>query len=435
MLLEQFHVASLEGFGCKGLTLGIQAAGALVRYLRDTRPTASLAHLRGLRIRRSGEDMHLDGATIRNLELVRSLVEDRQDATLLAVLDRTVTAMGSRLLKDWIVRPLLRTDPIRARLEAVGELLQALETRVAIRAALRSVQDILRLSSRVSLGAASPRDLLALKQSVAVLPELRARVASCHAALLREMAASWDNLADVHDLIEKTILPDAPVSIRDGGIIREGHDAALDELRTIGRDGKHWIARMEARERERTGIESLKIRFNQVFGYCIEITKTNLARVPSDYTRKQTLANAERFITPELKELEDKVTGADLKQKALEQELFERIRVQLARETARIQTMGTAIAALDVRSTRPMRAERAGTKLPIWAISTISATCLRYVLLPAMLGPVRTSSRLASRSSRVSLGTKPCGRSSRSTTGWRPSEIRISPPSSMSGCT
>jgi len=435
MLLEQFHVASLEGFGCKGLTLGIQAAGALVRYLRDTRPTASLAHLRGLRIRRSGEDMHLDGATIRNLELVRSLVEDRQDATLLAVLDRTVTAMGSRLLKDWIVRPLLRTDPIRARLEAVGELLQALETRVAIRAALRSVQDILRLSSRVSLGAASPRDLLALKQSVAVLPELRARVASCHAALLREMAASWDNLADVHDLIEKTILPDAPVSIRDGGIIREGHDAALDELRTIGRDGKHWIARMEARERERTGIESLKIRFNQVFGYYIEITKTNLARVPSDYTRKQTLANAERFITPELKELEDKVTGADLKQKALEQELFERIRVQLARETARIQTMGTAIAALDVRSTRPMRAERAGTKLPIWAISTISATCLRYVLLPAMLGPVRTSSRLASRSSRVSLGTKPCGRSSRSTTGWRPSEIRISPPSSMSGCT
>jgi DNA mismatch repair protein MutS len=162
------------------------------------------------------------------------------------------------------------------------------------------------------------------------------------------MAETWDNLADVHELIEKTILPDAPVSIRDGGIIREGHDAALDELRTIGRDGKHWIARMEARERERTGIESLKIRFNQVFGYYIEITRANLAKVPADYSRKQTLANAERFITPELKELEDKVTGAGLKQKALEQELFERIRAQLARETARIQAMGTAIAALDV---------------------------------------------------------------------------------------
>jgi DNA mismatch repair protein MutS len=256
--------------------------------------------------------------------------------------------MGSRLLRDWILRPLLRIDPIRARLDAVGELLQALETRVAIRTALRSVQDILRLSSRISLGAASPRDVLALKQSVAVLPELRARVASCRAPWLREMAANWDNLADVHELIEKTILSDAPVSIRDGGIIRGGCDAALDELRTIGRDGKHWIAQLEARERERTGIESLKIRFNQVFGYYIEITKTNLTKVPADYSRKQTLANAERFITPELKELEDKVTGADLKQKALEQELFERIRAQLAQETARIQAMGAAIAALDV---------------------------------------------------------------------------------------
>ncbi len=346
-LQEQFRVASLDGFGCKGLALGVQAAGALVRYLRETRPTASLTHLRGLRVRRAGEEMHLDGATIRNLELVRSLVEGRQDATLLAVLDRTVTAMGSRLLREWIVRPLLRIDPIRARLDAVGELLATLETRVAIRSALRSVQDILRLGSRVSLGAASPRDLLALKQSVAVLPELRARTASCRASLLRQMVAQWDNLADVHELIEKTILADAPVSIRDGGIIREGYDATLDELRTIGRDGKHWIAQLEARERERTGIDSLKIRFNQVFGYYIEITKANLARVPADYGRKQTLANAERFITPELKELEDKVTGADLKQKALEQDLFERIRVQLARETPRIQTMGAALATLD----------------------------------------------------------------------------------------
>ncbi len=348
MLLEQFRVASLEGFGCKGLMLGVRAAGALVRYLRETRPTASLAHLRGLRVRQSDEDMHLDGATIRNLELVRSLVDAGRDTTLLAVLDRTVTVMGSRLLREWIVRPLLRIDPIRARQDAVGELLQALETRVAVRTALRAVQDILRLSSRVSLGAASPRDLLALKQSVAVLPELQTRVASCRAPLLREMTAGWDNLADVHELIEKTILPDAPVSIKDGGIIREGHDATLDDLRTTGREGKHWIAQMEARERERTGIESLKIRFNQVFGYYIEVTKTNLARVPADYSRKQTLANAERFITPELKELEDKVTGADLKQKALEQELFEGIRLQLARETARVQAMGTAIALLDV---------------------------------------------------------------------------------------
>jgi len=348
LLLEQFRVASLEGFGCKGLTLGVQSAGALVRYLRETRPTASLTHLRGLRVRRAGDHMYLDGSTIRNLELVRPLGEDRGETTLLAVLDRTVTAMGGRLLREWILRPLLCVDPILARLAAVEELVQTLETRMAIRTTLRAVQDIQRLSSRVSLGAASPRDLLALKHSVAVLPELRTRVASCQASLLRDMAAHWDNLADVHELIEKTILPDAPVSTRDGGIIREGHDAALDELRAIARDGKQWIARMEARERERTGIESLKIRFNQVFGYYIEVTKPHLAKVPADYSRKQTLVNAERFITPELKALEDKVTGADLKQKALEQELFERIRALVARETPRLQAMGTALATLDV---------------------------------------------------------------------------------------
>ncbi|MBM4119965.1 MAG: DNA mismatch repair protein MutS [Nitrospira sp.] len=347
-LIEQFRTASLDGFGCQGLSAGIQAAGALVRYLKETRPTASLAHLRGLRVRRAGDEMHLDGATIRNLELARPLVAGREDATLLAVLDRTVTTMGSRLLRDWIVRPLVRVEPIRARLDAVEELLRSLESRTAIRTALRTVQDMLRLSSRISLGAASPRDLLALKQSVAALPELRARVAAGKAPMLREMGEAWDNLADVHALIEKTILPEAPVSVRDGGIICEGYDPALDALRTIGRDGKHWLAQLEARERERTGIDSLKVRFNQVFGYYIEITKTNLAKVPADYSRKQTLANAERFITPALKELEDKVTGADLKQKALEQELFEHIRVQLARETARIQTMGAALALLDV---------------------------------------------------------------------------------------
>lgn len=347
-LVEQFRTASLDGFGCQGLSAGIQAAGALVRYLKETRPANSLAHLRGLRVRRAGDEMHLEGATIRNLELVRPLVEGREDATLLAVLDRTVTVMGSRLLREWIVRPLVRVEPIRARLNAVDELLRSLEARVAIRTALRAVQDMLRLSSRISLGAASPRDLLALKQSVSALPELRARVATGKASMLREMAAGWDNLADVHELIEKTILPDAPVSVRDGGIICEGYDAALDELRTIGRDGKHWIAQLEARERERTGIDSLKVRFNQVFGYYIEITKANLAKAPADYTRKQTMANAERFITPELKELEDKVTGADLKQKALEQELFERIRLQLAKETARVQAMGATVALLDV---------------------------------------------------------------------------------------
>lgn len=348
LLLEQFGVASLDGFGLKGFTVGVQAAGALLHYVRETRPTANLAHLQGLRVRRSDDTMCLDSATIRNLELVRSLSGDRNDATLLAVLDRTVTAMGGRLLRDWILRPLLRIEAIEGRLDAVEELVRSLETRMAIRTGLRAIQDIPRLTTRISLRTASPRDLLALKQSVAVLPDLRARLATCQASLLRDLVTRWDNLADVHELIEKTILPNAPASTRDGGIIRDGYDATLDELRAIGRDGKQWIAHLEARERQRTGIDSLKIRFNQVFGYYIEVTKPHLAKVPADYSRKQTLVHAERFVTPALKALEEKVIGAEARQKALEQELFERILAQIAQATGRLQAMGALLATLDV---------------------------------------------------------------------------------------
>ncbi|MBI4402298.1 MAG: DNA mismatch repair protein MutS [Nitrospirae bacterium] len=350
-LREQFGVGSLDGFGCQGLSLGIQAAGAVMRYLRETQPTASLGHVRRLQVRHSGHEMHLDSVTIRNLELIRPLAGDaggRKDGTLLSVLDRTVTAMGSRLMREWIVRPLVQPAPIRARLEAVGELAENLQARAAFRAALRTVQDIPRLSSRISLGAATPRELLALKQSVAVLPGIRSRLSSLRSPLLQDLARSWDDLADVHELIERTILPDAPISIRDGGIIRDGSRADLDELRKTCREGKGWIAKLETQERERTGIESLKVRFNQVFGYYIEVTKANLARVPDHYIRKQTLVNAERFITPELKELEDRVTGAEQKLNTLEQELFEQVRGQLAQETPRLQAMGTAIALLDV---------------------------------------------------------------------------------------
>ncbi len=350
-LWEQFGVGSLDGFGCHGLSLGIQAAGAVVRYLRETQPTACLGHLRRLQVRHSDREMHLDSATIRNLELIRPLADDRTDqknATLLSVLDRTVSVMGSRLMREWILRPLVKPDPIRARLEAVEELVQHLQTRAGIRTALRTIQDIARLSSRVSLGAANPRELLALKQSVTALPKIRALLNPCRSSLLRDLARSWDDLADVHALIERTILPDAPLSIRDGGIIRDGFNAHLDELRKTCRDGKGWIARLEAQERERTGIESLKVRFNQVFGYYIEVTKANLARVPTHYIRKQTLVNAERFMTAELKELEDRVTGAEQKLNTLEQELFEQVRAQLAQETPRLQSMGAAIAVLDV---------------------------------------------------------------------------------------
>ena len=350
-LREQFGVGSLEAFGCQGLTLGLQAAGAAVRYLRETQPSACLTHVRRLRVRRPGHEMHLDSATIRNLELVRPLGAEpgqRIQATLLSVLDRTVSVMGSRLLREWILRPLVEPGPIQARLGAVAELLHNLPSRTGIRTALRTVQDIVRLSSRISLGAAQPRELLALKQSVAALPAIRGLLTPLRASLLQELTNTWDDLGDVHELIERSILPDAPASIRDGGIIKDGCDAALDELRKTAKEGKGWIAKLEAQEREHTGIESLKVRFNQVFGYYIEVTKANLSRIPPHYHRKQTLANAERFTTAELKELEDRVMGAETQLTSLEQELFERIRVRLAEETQRLQAMGQAIAILDV---------------------------------------------------------------------------------------
>ena len=350
-LQTQFAVQSLDGFGCRGLSSGIGAAGAVLRYVRETQPTASLAHLRRIHTRWSGDAMHLDSATIRNLELVRPLGEHRsgQDQpTVLSVLDRTVTAMGSRLLRDWLVRPLLDCAAIHARLEAVGELKDRIQQRVSLRTALRDVQDIARLGTRVTLGVAGPRELLALKQSLGSLPELRSHLQPFGASLLAAIRESWDDCRDMHDAIEQAVKPDAPMALRDGGVIREGYSAEIDELRKASTEGKGWIASLEAKERERTGIDSLKIRYNHVFGYYIEITKTHLTRIPPDYIRKQTLVNAERFMTPELKELEERVTGAELKLLALEQELFEELRVRLASEVSRLYTMAQAVALLDV---------------------------------------------------------------------------------------
>jgi len=348
LLHEQFGVASLDGFGCRGMGPGIQAAGAVMRYVRQTQPAADLRHIARISVRHGHETMHLDGATIRNLEILKSFSDDRQEATLLGVLDKTVSAMGSRLLREWIVRPLIHPAPIISRQQAVSELVQQMPVRVQIRTALRTVQDLMRLSSRISMGVAMPRELLALKQSVANLPTLRTALSSLNAPLIRELAHRWDDLADLYDLIERTILPDAPVNLREGGIIQEGYHGPLDELRRTCREGKTWIAKLECQERERTGIDSLKIRFNQVFGYYIELTKANVPRAPDSYIRKQTLSNAERFTTHELKDLEARVTGADLKLIALEQELFEQIRAQLGKDTPRVLAMGSTLAIVDV---------------------------------------------------------------------------------------
>ena len=353
LLLQHFDVRSLDGFGCQGLTAGLGAAGAVLRYFRETQPTAALDHIGRLQRRWNHEAMHLDSATIRNLELLRpmGIADDRSErrqSTVLSALDRTTTAMGGRLLRDWLVRPLIDRNSIQARLDAVAELKESIAQRVPIRTTLRTVQDMARLSSRVTLGVANPRDVLALKQSLSALPELRVQLMSSQAALLAHTRDAWDDCRDVYDGIEEALDPDAPMSSRDGGLIRAGYHPGIDELRKARTEGRGWIAALEAKERERTGIDSLKVRYNQVFGYYIEITKANLAKVPADYQRKQTLVNAERFMTPELKELEERVTGAETKLLALEEDLFVQLRSLIAKQVPRLQTMAQSLALLDV---------------------------------------------------------------------------------------
>ena len=353
LLQKHFGIQSLDAFDCQGLTAGLGAAGAVWRYLCQTLPAAALGHIQCLKRRWNNEAMHLDNATIRNLELVRPVAANddrpnRQQSTLLSVLDRTTTAMGSRLLRDWLVRPLIHRDAIQARLDGVAELKEQVPHRVKIRTTLRTVQDIARLSSRVTLGVAGPRELLALKLSLSALPELYDQLKPFHSILLAERRAAWDDCRDLYELIEKAIDPDAPLSLRDGGLIRPGYHPEVDELRKARTEGKNWIAALEATERERTGIDSLKIRYNHVFGYYVEITKANLAKVPAHYIRKQTLANAERFMTTELKELEERVTGAEGKLVALEEDLFVQLRERIAKDVPRLQAMAQSLAIIDV---------------------------------------------------------------------------------------
>ena len=354
-LLEHFKLQSLDGFGCRSLSRGIEAAAAVLRYLYESQPSSTFAHITHLNVRHPQDAMHLDAATIHNLELVRAIQDsepaaEHRDVTLLSVLNHTVTAMGTRLLREWILRPLLSCAAIHMRLDAVAELKERHEVRVALRSALRGIQDICRLSSRISVGIATPRDLLALRQSISALPEVADCLDGLAAPLFQNARASWDSAVDIYDVIEQALLPDASISSRDGNLFKEGYHPGIDEYRKAGREGRGWIASLEAQERARTGIDSLKIRYNSVFGYYIEITKTHLSKVPADFIRKQTLVNAERFTTAQLKELEERVIGAEAKLKALEYELFEELRTRLARDSARLQMIAERLAVLDVLS-------------------------------------------------------------------------------------
>jgi DNA mismatch repair protein MutS len=345
-LLDQLRVHGLDGFGLEGHTAAIQAAGGLTAYLRDTQK-ADLAHVRAIAYKTGGDGLIIDPITLKHLEVVTGS-EGGIKGSLLEEIDRTVTSMGGRLLRAWLLRPLASLERIRDRLDAVEELAFHSTERGKFRDALKAVHDLERLVARAALGTAGPRDLVALRVSLAVIPRLRQVLETLQAPLVRSLVASLDDLADLRSDIERTLVDEAPAFARDGGFARDGVDVEIDELRAVSRSGKQVIADMEERERARTGISSLKVRFNRVFGYYIEISRSNLHAVPPDYNRKQTIAGGERFTTPALKDYEEKVLGADERILARELELFEALRSRVAAESTRIQETARALAALDV---------------------------------------------------------------------------------------
>jgi len=349
VLLDQFRAHSLEGFGLDGHAASISAAGALVHHLRNTQKV-DLAHVRHVAFRQRADGLLIDPTTLRHLEIVQGS-EGGREGSLLDEIDRTITSAGSRLLRTWLLRPLVALEPIRDRLDAVEELAFRTIERGRLRDALKAVQDLERLVARAALGTAGPRDLVALERSLATMPAIRTVLADLQAPLVRSLLSGLDDLPDVRHQIASTLADAAPAFARDGGFTRDGVDAELDELRTISRSGKQVIAELEERERARTGIASLKVRYNRVFGYYIEISKSNLHAVPADYHRKQTIAGGERFITPALKEYEEKVLGADERILERELEIFERLRAAVGAEAPRIQATARAAASLDVLAT------------------------------------------------------------------------------------
>jgi DNA mismatch repair protein MutS len=346
-LMHHFGVTTLAGFGFEDALPCLAAAGALLMYLQETLK-ASLAHLSRLRPHAEQRFLFLDEVTRRGLELTRTLRDNTRSGSLLSVIDRTVTPMGARLLQDWVLAPLAERGPIDARLDAVAELADDGVLRREARAALGDAPDLQRLTARVCTGRASPRDLAAVARALALLPRVKAAAFGRRAALLRDLEARLELCPDLRECLGAALAEDPPLSPREGGVIRQGYDAGLDELRATAGGGKDWIARYQAEEVTRTGIPSLKVGFNQVFGYYIEVTHAHGHRIPENYQRKQTLKNAERYITPELKEHEEQVLTAQEKIYQLEYDLFVQLRDRVAAQTARLLQAAEVLATLDV---------------------------------------------------------------------------------------
>jgi DNA mismatch repair protein MutS len=349
VLTQQFGVRTLEGFGCEDNELVIAAAGALLAYVQSTQ-RATLDHLQGLIFYSTSDFMVLDETTRLHLELMQSAWSQKRTGSLLDVMDMTVTAMGGRLLRQWLSQPLYVLQPLQERQEAVAELVDQSTRRARLRQALEGVADLERIVGRLSFGSVSPRDLVALRHSIDALPAVEEIVRSGQSTWFIERAVQWDRLADLETCIAQTIVDEPPASLRDGLVIRPGYHAELDALRDADASGKAWLNAFEMQERERTGINALRIGFNKVFGYYIEVRKAHAEKVPDTYIRKQTLVNAERFITPALKEHEVRMLRSGEHATRLEQELYDALRQVLLQHTVRLQQMAQLLSQLDVLS-------------------------------------------------------------------------------------
>lgn len=346
-LKDHFKVRDLEGLGLADYDSGVVAAGALLKYLYETQKT-TLSNLVAIHPYTTGKFMIIDSSTRRNLELVETLREKQKRGSLLWVLDKTRTAMGARTLRSFVEQPLIERTEIEERYDAIDEFNTNAITREEIREYLNPVYDLERLITRVTYQTANPRDLIAFRNSIHMLPQIKTLMSDFQSPLLKRLYEQLDTLDELYELIERSIAEEPPLTLHDGGILKEGYNEEVDRLRKAKTDGKSWLADLEAKEREKTGIKNLKIKYNKVFGYYLEVTNSFKDMVPDYFTRKQTLANAERFITPELKELEDVILGAEDKLIVLEYELFREVRQKVADEVVRIQKTAKAVAQIDV---------------------------------------------------------------------------------------
>ncbi len=409
-LMEHFRTASLSGLGLDGFGAGITAAGAIMQYLTETQKI-SLDHITGIKPYLSDSYMMLDRSTRRNLELCETMREKSKKGSLFWVLDKTKTAMGARLLRKSIEQPLLNIEDINARLDAVSELNENMILREEIRECLNQIYDLERLIGKIGYKTANPRDLAAFKQSLSTLPRIKELLASFEKSILKKCAEKIDDLKDIYELIDSAIDEEPPISTRDGGIIKDGYDEEVDRLRRAKTDGKKWLAQLVEEEKERTGIKNLRVKYNKVFGYHLEVTNSYKDLVPSDWTRRQTLANAERYTTPKLKELEDSILGAEDRLFNLEHDLFCGVRDEIYECIGRVQNTAHIIAYVDMFASLAAVAQQSGFVRPnVNDSGIIDVKNGRHPVVERMIGDdmfVANDTFLDNKNHRISIITGP----------------------------